>query len=163
VIKAIFSTDLSGGIGKAGSLPWPHDKQDMQWFSNNTRGHVVIMGSNTWSDPAMPKPLKDRHCVVVTNQPVTNFCLAHDVIAGEELLPSLQVLALNHPDKDLWIIGGAKLINSTRHLFEQIYLTTFHDDYQCDVFVDRQFIQDRYKLDHEVYGHHKVFSVYKRL
>ena len=40
---------------------------------------------------------------------------------------------MHHPGKDIWIIGGAKLIESTKHLFEQIYLTTFDADFNCDV------------------------------
>ena len=96
MIKSIIATDLQGGMGRNGSLPWPHDKEDMQWFKAATTGHVVVMGSNTWSDPGMPKPLPNRHCVVVTNQDVSLFPEAHDVIAGSMLLPSLEVLALNH-------------------------------------------------------------------
>jgi dihydrofolate reductase len=160
MIKAIFATDLEGGLGKNGTLPWPHDKQDMQWFSTNTRGHVVVMGSNTWLDPAMPKPLKDRHCVVVTNQDVSLFPEAHDVIAGSMLIPSLEVLALNHIGKDIWIIGGAKLINSTKHLFQKIYVTTFYDNYDCDVKIDMGEMLSRYEMDYQSYGKNKIFGVY---
>lgn len=162
MIKAIFATDIHGGMGKDGTLPWPHDKQDMQWFSSNTKGHVVVMGSNTWCDPKMPKPLPDRHCVVVTNQPIENFAEAHDVIAGNALLPSLEVLKLQHPDKDVWIIGGAKLIESTKHLFEQIYLTTFDNDFNCDIKLNVLDLLDSYVMNYETYGKDKVFSVWTR-
>jgi dihydrofolate reductase len=162
MIKAIFATDLDGGLGKAGTLPWPHDKEDMQWFKTATREHVVVMGSNTWIDPAMPKPLPGRHCVVVTNQCVSLFPEAHDIIAGDALLPSLDVLQLNHPKKDIWIIGGAKLINSTKHLFRQIYMTTFHDTYDCDVNLDLRELLDDYNFQYESYGKNKVFSVWHR-
>jgi dihydrofolate reductase len=162
MIKAIFATDLSGGLGKAGTLPWPHDKEDMQWFKTATTGHVVVMGSNTWQDPAMPKPLPNRHTVVVTNQDVKLFSQAHDVIAGSMLIPSLEVLALNHHSKDIWIIGGAKLIESTKHLFRQIYLTTFHDECDCDVRLDVQQLLTDFNFQYESYGKNKVFSVWHR-
>ena len=162
MIKAIFATDLNGGLGKAGTLPWPHDKEDMQWFKTATRDHVVVMGSNTWLDPAMPKPLPGRHCVVVSNQSVNLFPEAHDIIAGDALLPSLDVLQLNHPNKDVWIIGGAKLINSTKHLFRQIYMTTFHDTYDCDVSINVRELLDDYNFQYESYGKNKVFSVWHR-
>jgi dihydrofolate reductase len=162
VIKAIFATDLSGGLGKAGTLPWPHDREDMQWFRNATLGHVVVMGSNTWADETMPKPLPGRHTVVVTNQDIKLFPDAHDVIAGSMLMPSLQVLALNHQGKDIWIIGGAKLIHSTKHLFDQIYLTTFHDSYDCDVVLDMQKLLQDFNFQYESYGTNKIFSVWHR-
>lgn len=162
MIKAIFATDLSGGLGKAGTLPWPHDKEDMQWFRSATLGHVVVMGSNTWLDKAMPKPLPDRHTVVVTNQDVDQFPEAHDVIAGSMLLPSLEVLALNHSNKDIWIIGGAKLINSTKQLFRQIYLTTFHRECECDVSIDVQELLKDFNFQYESYGKNKVFSVWHK-
>ena len=162
MIKAIFATDLQGGMGKAGSLPWPHDKEDMQWFKNATRDHVVVMGSNTWLDPAMPKPLPSRHCVVVTKQDVSLFPAAQDVIVGAELLPSLQVLALNHPKKDIWIIGGAKLIASTQHLFQQIHHTLFYEDYGCDVIIDYKKVLESFDMQYESYGKNKIFSVWNK-
>ena len=162
MIKAIFATDLQGGMGKNGSLPWPHDKEDMLWFKNATRDHVVVMGSNTWLDPAMPKPLPNRHCVVVTNQDINLFSKAQDVIAGDALLPSLEVLALNHPKKDIWIIGGAKLIASTQHLFRQVHLTLFYDNYDCDVIIDYKKLLESFEMQYETYGRNKIFSVWNK-
>ena len=162
MIKAIIATDLQGGMGKLGSLPWPHDKEDMQWFKAATTGHVVVMGSNTWLDPAMPKPLPNRHCVVVTNQDVSLFSEAHDVIAGSVLAPSLEVLALNHPRKDIWIIGGAKLIASTQHLFQQIHHTLFYDNYDCDVTIDHKALLEGFDMQYESYGKNKIFSVWHK-
>lgn len=160
VIKAIFAVDLRGGMGRNGSLPWPHDKEDMHWFKAATTGHVVVMGSSTWTDPSMPKPLPGRHCVVVTNQPVDQFADAHDVICGDALLPSLEVLALNHPRKDVWIIGGAKLIKSTKHLFKQIHLTLMYDEYDCDVIINHKELLEDFNMQYESYGRNKIFSVW---
>jgi dihydrofolate reductase len=160
MIKAIFATDLQGGMGKSGSLPWPHDKEDMLWFKGATRDHIVVMGSNTWSDTAMPKPLRDRHCVVVTNQNIRLFPEAHDVIVGNALIPSLEVLALNYPRKDIWIIGGAKLIASTQHLFQEIHHTLFYDNYDCDVIIDYKRVLEGFDFQWESYGKNKIFSVW---
>ena len=160
MIKAIFAVDLQGGMGKDGSLPWPHDKEDMQWFRNATTGHVVIMGSNTWLDPAMPKPLPNRHCAVVTNQDISLFPEAHDVIAGSALIPSIQLIETQNPGKDVWIIGGAKLINSTKHLFKEIYLTLFYDEFDCDVKIDYKKLLEGFDMQYETYGRNKIFSVW---
>ena len=161
MIKAIFAVDRNGGIGQSGSLPWPHDKQDMQWFSSNTRNHIVVMGSNTWLDPKMPKPLPDRTCCVVTNQPVENFRDTHYVIHGKFIEQSLAVIKAQNPNKDIWIIGGAKLINSTKHLFKEIYITVFDHDYNCDVHVDVVELLKDFQMDWETYGKDKTFQVWK--
>jgi len=162
LIKAIFAVDLQGGMGRDGTLPWPHDREDMLWFKNATTNHVVVMGSNTWSDAAMPKPLPNRHCAVVTNQDIKLFPEAHDVIAGSMLMPSLEVLELNHPGKDIWIIGGAKLIHSTKHLFRQVYLTLFYENYDCDVIIDYKELLSDFNMQYESYGKNKIFSVWTR-
>ena len=106
--------------------------------------------------------LPDRHCCVVTNQPVDSFRDAHTIIHGNYIEQSLAVLKANNPDKDIWIIGGAKLIESTKHLFEQIYLTTFDDNYNCDVSVDVVELLHNFQMDWETYGKDKVFQVWKR-
>jgi dihydrofolate reductase len=134
----------------------------MQWFSSNTKNNIVVMGSNTWLDPKMPKPLPDRHCVVVTNQSPEIFSEAHDIIAGNALLPSLQVLKEQNYNKDIWIIGGAKLIESTKHLFQQIYLTTFYDNYNCDIKIDVVDLLKPFSMQYETYGKNKIFSVWDR-
>lgn len=162
MIKAIFANDLNGGMGCNNKLPWPHDREDMLWFKNATQGHVVVMGSNTWTDPTMPKPLPNRHCVVVTNKDIKLFEQAHDVIMGNELFPSLEVLSLHHPKKDIWIIGGAKLLNSTQHLIQQVYHTLFHDTYECDVHIDYKNMLANFSMQYETYGRNKIFSVWHR-
>lgn len=161
MIKAIFAVDRNGGIGIGGTLPWPNDKQDMQWFSNNTRNHIVVMGSNTWLDPKMPKPLPDRTCAVVTNQHIDNFRDAHYVIHGNYIEQSLAVIKAQNPNKDIWIIGGAKLIESTSHLFKEIYITVFDADYNCDTRIDVIRLLQDFKMDWETYGKDKVFQVWK--
>jgi dihydrofolate reductase len=160
MIKAIFAVDRQGGMGKNGSLPWGYDKEDMQWFRNATTDQIVVMGANTWLDPIMPKPLANRHCVVVTNQPIDRFPEAHDVIVGSMLLPSLRFLQNDRPDKDIWIIGGAKLINNTQHLFQQIHLTVFDDQFDCDVSINHHELLKRFDLYYETYSKNKIFSVW---
>jgi dihydrofolate reductase len=37
---------------------------------------------------------------------------------------------------DVWLIGGAKLINSSWHLIDEIHLTRTIAEYTCDVSID---------------------------
>ena len=70
MIKAIFAVDVWGGMGYNGSLPWPHHREDFQYFKDQTTDHIVVMGLRTWVDPKMPNPLTIRICYVSTNRQV---------------------------------------------------------------------------------------------
>jgi dihydrofolate reductase len=162
VIKAIFATDVQGGMGYNGSLPWPYDKQDLQNFKNATSRHIVVMGTNTWLDPMMPKPLPNRTCVVVTNQSVDQFPLAHEVIAGPWLKESLEMLEQHNPDKTIWIIGGGKLLMSCRPYIKEINLTTFMTEYECDVKLNMLEYLEGFNKNTEAFGRNKIFTTWTR-
>jgi dihydrofolate reductase len=162
MIKAIFATDLQGGVGNKGSLPWPHDKEDLKNFREATTGHIVIMGSNTWLDPMMPKPLPNRTCIVVSNQSVDHFKQAQEVIAGNWLKESLSYLEQHNPNKIIWIIGGAKLLASCRDYIKEINLTTFMSEYDCDVKLDMIAYLKSFTCIEESYGRNKTYSTWVR-
>lgn len=162
MIKAIFATDLQGGVGNKGSLPWPHDKEDLKRFREATTGHLVVMGSNTWLDPMMPKPLPNRTCIVVSNQNIDNFKQAHEVIAGNWLNESLRYLEQHNPNRTIWIIGGAKLLASCRDYIKEINLTTFMSEYDCDVTLDMIAYLKSFACVEESYGRNKTYSTWVR-
>lgn len=163
MIYSIFAADKDGGIGKAGTLPWSKDGEDMRWFRSNTINHTVVMGKNTWIDPLMPKPLQDRFNVVVCNSNPHCCDAANRVISGSKLDESLRSLELKNPDRILWIIGGATLLRSTSHLIDRIYLTRFDQSYDCDVIMDlNDYLRD-FKLIDEHLGENKRFQVYEKL
>jgi len=162
LIKAIFATDLQGGMGNQGSLPWPHDKEDLGRFKEETTGHIIVMGSNTWLDPMMPKPLPNRTCIVVTNQDVKQFNKAHEVIAGTWLKESLEMLEQHNPDKTIWIIGGAKLLMSCRPYICEINLTTFMTEYNCDVKLEMSEFLKSFNKTAESFGRNKIYSTWAK-
>ena len=71
MINALFAVDYYGGMGQNGSLPWPHNAEDLSRFQKLTDGHVVVMGRRSWDDPRMPKPLKGRTVYVASTRPTT--------------------------------------------------------------------------------------------
>jgi dihydrofolate reductase len=162
VIKAIFATDIQGGMGNNGSLPWPYDREDLQNFKEATSGHIVVMGTNTWQDTMMPKPLPNRTCVVVTNQSVDQFPQAHEVIAGSWLKESLEMLEQHNPDKTIWIIGGAKLLMSCLPYIKQITHTMFMTEYDCDVKINLTDVFKDFVKVTESYGRNKVYTTWVR-
>jgi len=162
MIKAIFAIDKNYGMGKSGSLPWPKDSEDLKWFKSNTQNQIVVMGSKTWCDPFMPSPLPNRINVVVSAQDKAIFDKANMVIRPVDLTNYLKNLDEMNKDTDVWIIGGPTVLHTSKPLIQKIYLTVFHDIFDCDVFLDNEYL-NKFKLIKEIPGDNKTFKIYNRL
>lgn len=127
MINAIFAVDFNGGMGFNGTLPWPHNTEDLQHFKTLTTGQVVVMGRKTWDDPKMPKPLPNRTVYVATNRPVT-YAMPFSGDIKEQLL----AIEKQHAGQHIFVIGGAELIEVAKPLLDRIYLTHIKGTYRCD-------------------------------
>ena len=134
MIKAIFAVDYWGGMGHKGSLPWPHHSEDLQYFKEQTQGHIVVMGRRTWDDPKMPKPLPGRTTYVVTNRPLFGYENVR-TIKGD-ICEAIKSIAEKNPTKTVWIIGGPNLLMETRDLVDEAHVTHFKAQYRADVKID---------------------------
>lgn len=164
MINAIFAIDAEGGLGRDGTLPWPKDSEDLKWFKENTTGHIVIMGRNTWEDPMMPKPLPHRINGVVTSS--DNLYMADKanmIISGDLLEKALVDLEENFELRTIWIIGGAQLLQTTQHLLDHVYLTRFDNSYDCDVKINPSEFLNKFQLKSEIPGQGKRFQIYAKL
>lgn len=160
LIKAILACDDEGGIGRYGTLPWPRNKTDLQWFKCNTEGHIVVMGSSTWKDPHMPTPLPNRVNLVVTSKPDDpSFKGAYMRITGDPI-PVLKELAKG--SQDVWVIGGASIINQTMDVIEEFYLSRISGAYACDVFLDLDRIKETYNRDVVVQHGNVRFEIWRK-
>jgi dihydrofolate reductase len=139
MIRAIFACDSAGGIGKNGTIPWPKNAEDLKWFRENTTGQIVIMGRKSWDDPMMPKPLPNRYNIVVSDRLV--FHGPNMILKRGDVDKYLKMFT--DIEKDVWIIGGARLFSSTLHLCDEIWLSRIEGDYQCDTHVT---IPDTFRL-----------------
>lgn len=156
MIAAIFAMDEMGGMGREGTLPWPHDKEDMKWFQSHTKGHVVVMGRKSWDDPKMPKPLPNRTSVVVTSQ-TDNYKWADHVVSGIDSILELEKL---YPEKIIWIAGGPTLLMAMRPHITRAVVTYFHGNYNCDAKLDvKGFLNGLDSLQNETFGRNKTFLV----
>jgi len=134
MIKAIFAVDYWGGMGLNGSLPWPHHSEDLQYFKEQTDGHVVVMGRKTWDDPKMPKPLPNRITYVATNRPLFGYS-GVKTIRGD-LEQQILKIKTAHPDKTIWIIGGPDILLSTKSIVDEAHITHFKSQYKTDIQID---------------------------
>jgi dihydrofolate reductase len=123
-MKLIVACDPKGGIGYNNELPWTNLQGDLPRFKELTTGKVILMGRNTWE--SLPKrPLPNRINVVVTSKNI-------DGITTINSLPERDYMDLN----DVWLIGGAKLINSSWHLVDEVHLSRTFTEYTCDTSID---------------------------
>lgn len=130
MIKAILACDDKGGVSKDGTLPWPNNSTDLQWFKSATSGHVVVMGSTTWNDPHMPRPLPNRTNVLVTSRK-DDYPGAETYIEGN-LISGLKLLELNYPGLITWVIGGPNIVEQCLGAIEEFYISRIPGDYDCD-------------------------------
>ena len=71
-ISMIVAVSKNNVIGKNNSLAW-HLPDDMNYFSNMTQGHSVIMGRKNWeSIPKKFRPLPNRKNIVITRNTYFN-------------------------------------------------------------------------------------------
>lgn len=128
MINAIFAADQYGGMGYQGTLPWPHNNSDLKHFKRLTEGGIVVMGRRTYDDPKMPKPLPNRTVYVVSNRMIADS--VHQ-IKGDVVSEILKLEQAN-PNKTIWIIGGADLLEQCESIYDRIYLTHFKGSYKID-------------------------------
>ena len=102
-------------IGKDNKMPW-HIKEDLKYFKENTSGHPVIMGANTYK--SIGKPLPNR----------TNIVVSHKYFDGVINVSSLEdaYKEAEKVDTQCFIIGGAQLYNLCINYMDALYVTHIH-------------------------------------
>jgi dihydrofolate reductase len=115
-------------MGFRGTLPWPHNSSDLKHFKKLTEGHIVVMGRRTYDDPKMPKPLKDRTVYVVSNRIISDSVYQISGNIADRLLELEQA----NPNKIIWVIGGADILEQCESIYDRIYLTHIKGAYKID-------------------------------
>jgi dihydrofolate reductase len=126
-IRAIMACDINGGVARNGTLPWPKSSEDFRIFKNYTMNQTVLMGSKTWFDPAFPKPMKERHTIVVTSKDKVEY--ADTIISGKPYE------IINQIGTDFIVIGGADIFAQFYHYIQFLSLSVFAKDYDCDRYI----------------------------
>ena len=143
MIKAILACDDYGGVSKDGTLPWPHNSTDLKWFKENTAGHIVVMGSTTWDDPHMPRPLPKRTNVLVTTRK-DDYPGADSYISGD-LNVELKELESTCSGLIIWNIGGPNIIEQSLGVIDEFYISRIPGEYNCDTFLPLRKIESLFK------------------
>jgi dihydrofolate reductase len=134
-VNIIYAQAENGIIGRNNRMPW-HIKEDLKHFYELTKGHVVIMGINTWNSlPGKTRPLADRTNVVLTSDTTTK-------IQGAIIHNSLDAALEAYKDQEVWIIGGGKVLRQAFKKADHIYLTQIHGNVAGDVVAPRILVSD---------------------
>jgi len=116
-------------IGINNTLPW-HLPADLKRFKEITMGHHMIMGRKTYE--SIGKPLPGRTSIVITRDKSLHFegcTMAHSLAEAFEI-------AERNGETEAFVIGGADLIKQSIDLCDKLYLTTIHQDFEGDTFLD---------------------------
>ncbi len=160
MIKAILACDDYGGVSKNGTLPWPNNSTDLQWFKSNTAGHVVVMGSTTWDDPHMPRPLPKRTNVLVTSREA-DYPGANHYINGD-LTTHLKELEARVPGIITWVIGGPNIIEQSLGIIEEFYISRIPGAYACDTFLPLKKIESLFERTWSEEHEAVTFEIWKK-
>lgn len=149
-MKLIVACTPSGGIGYNNELPWSKIEGDLPRFKELTTGKVVLMGRNTWE--SLPKkPLPNRINVVVTSKNIDGITTINSVPEED-----------NMDLRDVWLIGGAQLINSSWHLIDEIHLTKTFIEYTCDKHIDLLKLEREYMCWFKETHSDHTYEIWKR-
>lgn len=125
-ITIIAAIGKNRELGKQNDLIW-HLKKDMQHFKNNTMGHKVIMGHNTFL--SIPKRLAGREEIVLTHKEINE----EGITSFNDLNTLLNYL--DTLDEEVFIIGGASIYKLFLPYASELLLTEVSDsDADADVY-----------------------------
>lgn len=113
-------------IGVNNTLPWDIP-EDMKFFKDKTRGHIVIMGRKTYE--SMGQPLPKRLNIVITRQ--ADFNAPADVVVVDTLEKAVahaKTQTAKYGD-EVFIIGGGEIYSASMNIVDTIYLTRIHREY----------------------------------
>lgn len=131
MINAILKMDLNKKIGRHdGTLGRVLDK-DMKMFKEHTEGQIVIMGYSTFKNDMKGVPLKNRHNIVMTSKKdlpeVEGIMFVNSMVEAINLGMSLSSRYFPQDVKNIWIIGGASVVNQalSKGLIDNLLLNVY--------------------------------------
>ena len=131
MVKLIVAISANRVIGKDNDLIW-HLPADMKFFSEQTKGHIVLMGRRNWhSIPDKYRPLPARLNVVITRDTCfdeTGCNVYHSVEKGID--------AYQSDERDLYIIGGGQIYSYCleHELVDELYITHINQSFEGDTY-----------------------------
>lgn len=140
-VGIITATDLAGGIGRGGAIPW-HIPDDLTNFKAETKGNIVVMGRKTYTDivdrlgnGVGEHVLPNRKCIVLSNtlssEEVKDAILVRDI--GELVHGDVVTEEDREKDRTVFFAGGREVYNLAMEYADFAILTEVMSVFDCDV------------------------------
>jgi dihydrofolate reductase len=126
-LSLIVAVSENNVIGKDNKLPW-YLPADLKYFKNITWAMPVVMGRNTYE--SLGKPLPGRKNIVVTR----NKDWHAEGVDAVQTIDQAIITATKLDAKEIFIIGGAQIFQSSLPIADRIYLTRIHENFEGDTF-----------------------------
>ena len=162
-MKAIAAMSLNRVIGCANMIPW-RLPEDFKWFKQMTIGNFVLMGRKTFESLGKPLPNRTNivlthHPKTLANDPAFS-CVAgkagvgnwrfrvgklayqwsfekfspRDVLLVRDMNKFVSTFETAHPNRELFIVGGAQIYTQLLPLCTDLYLTVVPRIVEGDAF-----------------------------
>jgi dihydrofolate reductase len=155
VIRFIAALDSRRGVATETGIPW-HLPGDSAYFRDQTSTGLIVMGWGTYVEFAAP--LHERTNFVLTSKP-------EPVRDGFVATRDLDQVVSDHPDDDIWVLGGAAVFASTLGRAGELYLTQVLADFHCTKFFpayEDQFTRFNESETHQEGGVNYRFEKWRR-
>ena len=124
-IKIIAAIGKNNELGINNELIW-HLKEDLKFFKEETTGHKIVMGYNTFL--SLSKLLPERTHIVLTHHEIDNKEVM--VFSNfEELLNYLKTL-----DEEVYVIGGSSIYKLFLNIANELILTEIDSEALADAY-----------------------------
>ena len=124
-MKAIVCLDKHFGIGRQNTLPWPKNKEDLDFFKGYTWNQTILMGRKTYE--GLGVVFLPNRVIYVLNKTANNTCGCDKgvvtYISNKEYLP-----------KDIIVCGGREIYDQFLPLCNELMVTHLNNKYECDTF-----------------------------
>ncbi len=124
MIRLIAAVDSRRGIATDSGIPWKLPG-DTAYFHEKTATGVILMGWATYNEFAAPLHGRENFVLTADSGPLRT---------GFRAVGSLDKLAADHPNEDVWVIGGATVYAETIAEAEELLLTQVLGDFHCTKF-----------------------------
>ncbi|HWU45003.1 MAG TPA: dihydrofolate reductase [Bdellovibrio sp.] len=140
ILTHIVACSENRVIGSQGTLPAWNIPEDMKFFKDTTKGHIMIMGRKTFNS-FEGKALPNRYHIVITRHPSEHKFNA-PATSPVVFVSTLQE-AVEHARRltkqwgeEVFIIGGGEIYKQSleQNLADKIYLTLIHREFQGDTY-----------------------------
>ncbi len=136
-IIAVLAMEEHGGIGLDGDLPWPPNREDLEWFKSVADDSLAIMGSNTYR--GFPKSIKNHVKIVITRIPeLPDVMTLPPNLTMDEYRDLFETYASDLGLSKIVIMGGKRIYEMFREIVDIWYISQIEESYHSDVILDKK-------------------------